>query len=137
MCRVSRNRDLFAAIIERGFNAGDLSIADEICADDLVEHEYLALSGVPGPAVLKGQIEDARRSVAGLRLTIEHLVEDGETVWARMLATGREAGTGVPVEFFVVDICRFDAGRLVEHWGVPDRFALLHQAGLLGAPPEA
>jgi hypothetical protein len=27
----------------------------------------------------------------------------------------------------VVDICRFADGKLFEHWGVPDRFALLHQ----------
>ncbi len=24
-----------------------------------------------------------------------------------------------------------NAGRIVEHWGIPDRFALLHQLGLL------
>jgi hypothetical protein len=29
-------------IIERGFNRGDLSVADEICSDALIEHEYLA-----------------------------------------------------------------------------------------------
>jgi predicted ester cyclase len=36
----------------------------------------------------------------------------------------------------VVDICRFSNGKLVEHWGVPDRFALLHQAGALPPPPK-
>jgi hypothetical protein len=35
----------------------------------------------------------------------------------------------------VVDICRFEDGLLIEHWGVPDRFALLHQLGLLPGPP--
>jgi hypothetical protein len=34
----------------------------------------------------------------------------------------------------VIDICRFENGKLVEHWGVPDRFAMLHQAGAL--PPR-
>jgi hypothetical protein len=34
--------DLFRQIIERGFNRGDLSVADEICSDALIEHEYLA-----------------------------------------------------------------------------------------------
>jgi hypothetical protein len=37
---VVSNRDAFIAIIDRGFNKGDLSIADEICAHDLVEHQY-------------------------------------------------------------------------------------------------
>ena len=37
---VVSNRDAFIAIIDRGFSKGDLSIADEICANDLVEHQY-------------------------------------------------------------------------------------------------
>jgi predicted ester cyclase len=35
-----------------------------------------------------------------------------------------------------MDICRFVDGKLVEHWGVPDRFALLHQIGALPPPPK-
>jgi predicted ester cyclase len=31
----------------------------------------------------------------------------------------------------VVDIARIVDGRIVEHWGVPDRFALLAQTGIL------
>jgi ketosteroid isomerase-like protein len=132
---VTRNGELFTAIIDRGFNQGDLSVADEVCSVDLIEHEYLAPEGVPGPEILKGQIADARRSVSDLVLTIEDLVEHGDQVWARMRARGREPRTGREVSFLVVDICRFADGMLVEHWGVPDRFALLHQAGLLGPPP--
>jgi predicted SnoaL-like aldol condensation-catalyzing enzyme len=41
-----------------------------------------------------------------------------------------------PVGIDVVDICRFSNGKLVEHWGVPDRFALLHQIGALPPPPK-
>jgi hypothetical protein len=35
-----------------------------------------------------------------------------------------------------MDICRFVGGKLVEHWGVPDRFALLHLIGALPPPPK-
>jgi hypothetical protein len=31
-------------IIERGFNRGDLSVADEICSDALIEHEFSPLT---------------------------------------------------------------------------------------------
>jgi ketosteroid isomerase-like protein len=132
---VVSNAELFSGLIDRGFNGGDLSIAEELCSPDLIEHEYLAGQGLAGPAILKGQIEDARREVQDLTLTIEDLVEDGDQVWARMRADGREARSGQVVSFFVVDICRFEDGRIVEHWGVPDRFALLHQVGALGSPP--
>jgi predicted ester cyclase len=66
-------------------------------------------------------------------LVIEELVEAGDKIWARMTATGK-ARNGKKIRMHVFDICRFENEKLVEHWGVPDRFALLHQAGLL--PPR-
>jgi predicted SnoaL-like aldol condensation-catalyzing enzyme len=127
--------DLFRQIIERGFNQGDLIVADEICSDALIEHEYLA-SPVPGADILKGQIAAARSSVRGLQLAIEDYVETGDTIWVRMRARGLETHSGKAVDFYVFDVCRFQDGRMVEHWGVPDRFALLHQAGALSKPPK-
>lgn len=38
---------------------------------------------------------------------------------------------GKPFQITVYDTCRFENGRIVEHWGVPDRFALLAQLGML------
>jgi hypothetical protein len=43
------NAALFQTIIERGFNQGDVSVADEVCAAKLMEHEYLAPTDLPGP----------------------------------------------------------------------------------------
>uniref|UniRef100_A0A973WNH6 Ester cyclase n=1 Tax=Bradyrhizobium quebecense TaxID=2748629 RepID=A0A973WNH6_9BRAD len=57
-------------------------------------------------------------------------------MWARSKATGVDPRSGKPVSIDVMDICRFADGRLVEHWGVPDRFALLHQIGALPPPPQ-
>jgi hypothetical protein len=39
--------------------------------------------------------------------------------------------SGRPIDITVVDIARIIDGRIVEHWGVPDRFALLAQTGAL------
>jgi predicted ester cyclase len=85
---------------------------------------------------LKAQIEEARGSIKNLALTIEDVVETSDTVWARSKATGIDPRSGKAVAIDVVDICRFVDGKLVEHWGVPDRFALLHQVGALPPPPE-
>jgi ketosteroid isomerase-like protein len=130
------NLDLFKSIIERGFSHGDLSVADEVCAERLLEHEYLTKTDLPGPDILKSQIEDARRNIRDLKLVLEAFVETDDTVWARSRATGTDPRSGKPVAIDVIDICRFLNGRLVEHWGVPDRFALLHQIGALPAPPK-
>lgn len=39
--------------------------------------------------------------------------------------------TGRKIEITVMDIVRIENGKIVEHWGVPDRFAALSQLGLL------
>jgi predicted ester cyclase len=36
----------------------------------------------------------------------------------------------------VMDVCRFENGKIVEHWGVPDRFHQMTQLGLLPRSPE-
>jgi ketosteroid isomerase-like protein len=133
---LSTNVRVFNAIINRGFNQGDLSVADEVCAASLSEHEYLAKTDVPGPEILKDQIQTARNNVKGLTLTVEDLVEDGDKVWARSRCTGTDPRSGKPISMTVIDICRFESGKLVEHWGVPDRFAMLHQIGALPPPPK-
>ncbi|MDN4988474.1 ester cyclase [Bradyrhizobium sp. WYCCWR 13022] len=130
------NLEQFKAIIERGFSRGDLSVADDVCAETLIEHQYLTKIDLPGPQILKGQITSARQSIKELKLTIEASVETSDTVWARCKATGFDPRSGKPVTLDVIDICRFAHGKLVEHWGVPDRFALLHQTGALPPPPK-
>ena len=51
----------------------------------------------------------------------------------RGTATGPFFGppSGRPVDFTVIDVARIVGGRIVEHWGVPDRFAMLAQTGIL------
>jgi predicted ester cyclase len=72
----------------------------------------------------------------GLNLTIEDIVADGDKVWARIVARGNDPRSGQEVSINVMDVSRFVDGRMVEHWGTPDRFALLHQLGRLPPPPE-
>jgi ketosteroid isomerase-like protein len=133
---MTTNLERFKAIVERGFSQGDLTVADEVCGEKLIEHQYLTRTDLPGPQILKAQIEDARRSIKDLKFTVEAVVETGDTVWARGKATGVDPRSGKPVTIDVMDICRFSDGKLVEHWGVPDRFALLHQTGALPPPPK-
>ena len=70
---MSTNLDRFRAIIDRGFSRGDLTVADELCAEELSEHEYLAKTDVPGPQILKAQIEDARHDRTKLISEIQEL----------------------------------------------------------------
>jgi len=35
-----------------------------------------------------------------------------------------------PIDISVFDLARVADGQIIEHWGVPDRFALLAQTGM-------
>jgi predicted ester cyclase len=60
-----------------------------------------------------------------------------DTIWVRALGRGTATGpffgapSGRPLDFTVIDVARVVDGRIVEHWGVPDRFAVLAQTGVL------
>lgn len=133
-CRMT-NIEALGAILQRGFSEGDLSVADELCSPDLVEHEYLVPPQLNGPDILKHQITAARNEIEGLCLKVRDCVDVNGSVWAHSIAQGVDPQSGRPVSIDVVDICRFENGKLVEHWGIPDRFALLHQTGKLQPRP--
>lgn len=122
------------ALIELGFGAGDLDVADRFAGPTIIEHEYLAPVAATGAESLRAHITAARTEAPGLTMIVEDMVVDGDKVWARSLARVPHPHTGELLSFVVFDLCRFQNGRIVEHWGVPDRFSLLHQLGAL--PPR-
>ncbi|MEO5710308.1 MAG: ester cyclase [Nocardioidaceae bacterium] len=125
-------------IFDEGFAIGNDAIVDELCSPDLVEHQFgLAAAGAEAIAHLKAAIRDVHDAVPDMRFTIEDSVIDGDRVWVRVRARGINTGpffgppSNQPVDFTVFDQARVLDGRIVEHWGVPDRFALLAQTGVL------
>ena len=125
-------------MFDEGFATGDGAVVDELCSPDLVEHQF-GLAGAGGDAVqhVKDAIRDVHGAIPDIAFTIEDSVESGDTIWVRVRGRGTATGpffgppSGRPVDFTVVDIARIVDGRIVEHWGVPDRFAVLAQTGLL------
>jgi predicted ester cyclase len=135
------NEQLFRRIIEEGWSKGDTAVVDELASPDFVEHQYGLVS--PDAAGVKDQIASLHRAFPDFSMTVEDLVRSGDRVWGRMTARGTQEGqfgpipaTGKRVEITVVDIMRFKDGKLVEHWGVADRFAAMEQLGMK-PPPRA
>lgn len=134
----SANAEVFRRLIEEGFGRGNLDALDDCLPPTFVEHQY----GLPANlAGLKQAIAGLRKAIPDLKHTIDELIVSGDKVWARMTARGTHLGpfmgfapTGKSFTITVFDVCRFEDGRIVEHWGVPDCFALLHQLGLLARP---
>ena len=82
-------------------------------------------------------IQSLRAAFPDFNVTIEDIVADGDKVWAWSIARGTNSvgfmgpPNGKSFKIAVFDVCRFEDGMIVEHWGSPDRFAQLAQLGLL------
>ena len=122
-------------------SAGEIDAFAEHLADDFVEHEEL-----PGLEQSKEGVRQLfhmyRAAFPDLRMEPEDVLVSGDKAVARVRATGTHEGefmgrppTNKEVAVAVIDICRFEEGKMIEHWGVPDRFHLMVQLGFVPMPP--
>lgn len=136
------------AVVERmlveGFAGGDVSVVDELVAPHVIEHQF-GLEGVGAVAIgkIKQGMIDVHTAFPDLHFTLGDWVVSDDIVWVRAEGAGTNTGpfigppTGAPVRFTVIDIARIVEGRIVEHWGVPDRFEILVRTGRLAPPASA
>jgi predicted ester cyclase len=129
-----QNQTAFKHVITEAFNKGNYDVLSEYFHPNFIEHQFGLHPTIEG---FKKDIQFLRTAFPDLTLTIEDMVADGDKVWARMTARGTNLGgfmgppNGKPFIATIFDMCRFEGGRVVEHWGSPDRFAILIQLGLL------
>jgi predicted ester cyclase len=128
-------------LIEEGFNEGNVDVADELIADGLVEHQWYGPNHEPGPEGVKAVMRSLRRAFSDFRLEIEDVAVADDIVWLRMTGSGTNDGpymgnepTGRTMNTPVFDSLRVQDGKIVEHWGVPDRLYAMIQLGLLQPP---
>ena len=121
--------------------SGDVDRADELLAEDLIEHEVQPPGSPQGREGFKDFVRRINAGFPDLVCQIEDMTAEGDKVWARARLTGTHQGefmgvpaTGNRVEFEVIDISRFENGKGVEHWGVGDAMALMAQIGAI--PPD-
>ncbi|MEO7422842.1 MAG: ester cyclase [Ornithinibacter sp.] len=134
-------RAQFTRLIYEAFNSGELDVLDQLVSPELVEHQFES-PGQPAPVVgpegVARIITELRRGSNDFHLAVEDASVTGDTVFARLRATGTDTGgqighppTGQTFDITVIDVARYGPdGRMIEHWGVPDRFGLLQQLGL-------
>ena len=125
-------------LIEEGFNKGNMAVVDAVTSPQLVEHQNFGPNHAAGADGVRAVIASLRRAFPDFRLAIEDVAITGDAVWLRMVATGTNTGsymghasTGRSIRIDVFDVIRVENGRMVEHWGVPDRLGVLAQLGLL------
>jgi steroid delta-isomerase-like uncharacterized protein len=122
------------------YNERDLEAEADVLAPDYVAH----VSAAPGP--LEG-LEAWRQfttpfaeAFPDIRLTVEDIAAEGETVAARVAFRGTHRGefqgippTGKEVAFSSMEFNRVVDGKVEEHWVELDLLGLMQQ---LGAIPE-
>ncbi len=136
-----QNKRVFERVIKEAYSKGNVDVLDEAFAPNFIEHQ----AGIVPPTA-----EGVRRSIALIRtafpdmnLTIEEIIAVGDKTWARITGRGTHKGpfmgippTGKPIAVTVMDVCRFEGGKIVEHWGVADQLAVMAQIGALPQPPR-
>ncbi len=135
---------LFTRLIDEAFNAGNLNVLEELVAPNFVEHQFESPqqpARAVGPAGVAQVVRKLRAGADDFHLAIEDSSVTGDTVWVRLRATGTDTHgqlgrppTGKAFDITVIDIARYTDGQMVQHWGVPDRLALLLQLGFPAAP---
>jgi steroid delta-isomerase-like uncharacterized protein len=125
-------------------SAGDIDGFGNFLADDFVEHEE-----TPGLEPTREGVKQLfhmyRAAFPDLRMEAEDILPSGDTVVARVRATGTHQGefmgmpgSGKRVDVQLIDIIRFEADGLAhEHWGVVDALTMMQQLGAIPGPPPA
>jgi len=133
------NEEIFKILIEEGFSKGNVSVFDTYSSPNFVEHQYGFFP--PNVEGVKKAINSLHYSFPDFSLTIDDMIFSGSNVWGRMTGRGTHKNkfgplfpTGKTFEITVIDIMRFESGKLIEHWGVPDRLALMEQLGMKPPP---
>lgn len=138
---LAANKELVRRLVEEGFNAGRLDVVDELVSPEVVTHNPIILDAPEGPGSIRGGIEMIRQAFPDLEVEILDLIAEDDRVAVFLHMSGTNAGdyrrggaTGRRGTMRAFFIWRVAGGRLVESWGVADRFDFLQQLGIV--PPD-
>ena len=122
-------------------NQGDLSLADKLVVEDFVDHNPPGPDIAPGREGLKQVFSTFRSAFPDMRMTIEDQVAEGDKVVSRATASGTHLGdfmgipaTGKSFSMGIIDILRFEDGKIAERWGEADFMGLMQQLGVVPTP---
>lgn len=125
--------------LNEGLNNGDLSVVDELVAENYVLHTTAGPDiGLEG---FKQYLVTVRSIYPDLRITIDDMIAQEDKVAHRFTWRGTHQGgfegvspTAKLVTVKAIAISRFDGGKIAEEWTIHDRLGLYQQLGVV--PPS-
>jgi steroid delta-isomerase-like uncharacterized protein len=146
MSKLERNKANFKKLIDEVINQGRLDLADQLLTVDRPDHQEMGLPPemTKGYAGFRMVIGMFRAAFPDLRFTSHYMIAEGDRVLSYNTVEGTHQGTfmGIPatgkkLRATAADVCRFDEeGKISEHWGVLDMFAVMIQLGVVPAPGQ-
>ena len=138
------NKTVVRRLFEEVWNKGNLPVTDELFAPNYVHHDSSTPDVGRGPESEKKRATLYRTAFPDLRLTIEDIIAEGETVTARWSCKGTHKGdfsgiapTGKLFTISGISVARFTNGKMVEGWVNWDALGLMQQLGVVAEVGKA
>src|ERR1700751_518119 len=138
------NKTVVRRSFEEVWNKGYLPVADQLFAQNYSHHDSSTPEFGRGPESEKKRATLYRTAFPDVRLTIEDIISEGETVTARWSCQGTHKGdlngiapTGKRFTISGISVARFTNGKMVEGWVNWDALGLMQQLGLVAEAGKA
>ncbi len=136
------NKQLVRRLYSTLMAQGDTASADEILAEEYVDHNIPGHPGDGSREELKAAVLGVRAAFPDVRPELFEMVAEDDRVSVRVEAGGTHTGeafVGIPaqgkgIRWSEIHIFSCRGGKIVEHWGVFDMLAILQQLGAVPAP---
>jgi predicted ester cyclase len=132
-------RTTLVRMFEEIINQGMLDVADELFADDFVDHG--PMGDIQGREAFKGLVAQWRSAVPDVHCAVENILVEGDLAGWLVRTTGTHTGdglgfpaTGKSFETVSANLGRFRNELAVEHWSEQGMLPMLIQIGVMPAP---
>ncbi len=135
------NKTFVRRFYEEVWGKGNLDVADELYAENFVDHNPVDPDLPSGIEGFKQMVPMFRTAFPDMQFTIEDLIAKGDKVVSRLSIRATHQGefmgippTGKQASITGIDIIRIVDGKMVERWGEVDMLRLMQELGVVPPP---
>jgi len=132
------NKVVVRRLLDEVWNKGNLSLVDELFTPNFEFHDSSTPDLGRGPESEKKRVTLYRNAFPDLRITIEDMIAEGETVVTRWTCRGTHKGdlsgiapTGKQITISGITVGRFANGKIAQGYANWDALGLMQQLGVV------